>query len=107
MLIQDTFKADLFSLKHSVDAVQLLNRIEQESSIRLAETIIKSFPYQKDESKSFHGELPSMSLNRQHEFFDTYSTSFIAISRETFSEILKLLTQPVPDIQQAIKLLSE
>lgn len=92
MIIKSEFKADLFELKHCAAPEVLLNELKDRAAIDMGRELIKQFPYQKDEENSFKGQLPAMSLNRDHEFVDKYKSEFVVLTMEEYAELLNKKT---------------
>lgn len=92
MLIKSEFKVDLFHMKHTKDPDGLLQAIKDANAAGLGRKIIEAFPYKKDEERSFSGELPEMSLNRDHEFVDVYESRFYVLTEEEWKEIQQKLS---------------
>lgn len=71
MEIVSTFKIDKIDLKNNPNPDKLLQSYKDEAAKKLGMEIIKLFPYDKS-NDSYEGELPEMSLNRDHQYMDIY-----------------------------------
>lgn len=80
MIITSEFKVDLFQLKHTSDPVGLLSATKAAYASELGRKLAEVFPYVKVDG--YTGELPTMSLNKEHEFMDRYRTRFVVLSEE-------------------------
>jgi len=94
MLLISEFKADLFQLKHSRDADALLDSLKIEAALVLGLELVKLFPYEK--VQAFEGVLPEMSLNKDHEFTDTWKCEVVVITREQWGNILRRIAHSSP-----------
>src|SRR5687768_12901842 len=96
MIFISEFKVDLFQLKHTKDPEGLLNAIKQQHAAELGRKLIEQLPYMR--VSGYEGELPAMSLNKDHEFTDRYETRFVVLTEETCAEAIRLLlTAGVPE----------
>lgn len=91
MIIKSEFKADLFQLKHTAAPEVLLNELKDRAAIELGRELIRRFPYLKDEENSYKGEVPAISLNKDHEFVDRYSTRFIVLNEEQWTKLESII----------------
>ena len=72
MEIISTLKVDKIDLKNNNDSEKSLQRYKDEAAMKLGLEIIKKFPYVKNLEQSYDGDLPEMSLNRDHKYIDVY-----------------------------------
>ena len=87
MIIKSEFKVDLFQMKHTSDSSALLAAITEANSAMFGRRITLQFPYIKDEEQSFSGELPEMSANKDHQYFDLYTRELIIFSKQEWTDI--------------------
>jgi hypothetical protein len=98
MRIRSEFKVDLFQMKHARDPEGLLRTIKDVNAATLGRKLVEYFPYERTDS--YTGVLPEMSMNRDHEFNDTYGVELVVMRRGQFDLILSLLP---PEIVHVIK----
>lgn len=72
MEIISTIKIDKIDLKNNSNPELSLQLYKDEAARKLGLEIIKLFPYILNKEKSYEGELPEMSLNRDHKYMDIY-----------------------------------
>jgi len=89
MIVKSQFKIDRFQLKYSALPGRLLDQTAAATARTMGEDLIKAFPYVKNEEASFHGELPEMSLNKDHQYFDLYESEFVVLTMEEYKNLLK------------------
>lgn len=93
MVVICQFKADLFTLKHARDPEGYLQALKDQYAREFGMKIIEKFPFEKIEGSYFKGELPAMSLNRDHEYIDLYESRLIVLSEKELSEILSVFSE--------------
>lgn len=98
MLLQSEFKADLFQLKHSRDANALLDSLKVEAAQALGLELVKQFPFEK--VQAFEGVLPEMSLNKEHEFTDTYSIELVVLDAKVIRKHIQQLESDAEELIQ-------
>src|SRR5258705_13255992 len=109
MLVKQEFKVDLVDLKNAAFPEKVLEAIQDRRAEELGTTLVKLFPYKKNEEASYHGTLPEMVLNREHQFVDRYEQRLYILTEEQASELLSLIRRSNlshDQIQQAKTLLS-
>lgn len=107
MIIKHTFKVDQFTLRETKNREVLLQKIFTNQAMSLGITVAKNFPFKKNWEKSYQGELPSLSLNKDHEYFDLYETEMCVIPKETLDKVLNEALNTIPDGSKIIKLLAD
>lgn len=89
MIVSSTFKADLFQLKHTKDPDALLAAIKESYAAALGRKIIESFPYVK--VSGYEGELPALSMNKDHEFVDVWESRIVMLTEEQATMLMNVL----------------
>jgi hypothetical protein len=87
MLIKSEFKVDLFQLKHAREPEVLLQSIKDTNAAALGRKLIEMFPYEK--TSAYEGPLPEMSLNRDHEFTDTWGVELVVVKADLVRDLIK------------------
>lgn len=95
MIVKSEFKVDLFQMKHTSDPAGLLQAIKDANAAALGRRLIELVPYEKDEELSYEGELPEMSLNKDHEFVDHYRSEFMVLTLEEWNWLVGLLPDEI------------
>lgn len=80
------FKIDQFTLKHAKDAEAVTRAYHAEQGRDLGLAIIKDFPFLTSD-KSYRGELPVMSMTKDHEFQEVYERQFVVMDVEDFEKL--------------------
>lgn len=94
MLITSEFKIDLFQLKHTRDATALLDSLKVEAAQALGLEMVKKFPYER--ISAYEGELPEMSLNKDHEFVDRYAVELVVLTTTQWQELVEMIAMSWP-----------
>ena len=88
MLVTSQFKVDLFQMKHTKDPEGLLQAVKDKYAREFGKYLIEQFPFEK--VRGFEGELPEMSLNKEHEFTDTYERVLVVSTVQDARKILAM-----------------
>lgn len=86
-ILKSEFKVDLFQMKYTSDPPALLSAIISANAAEFGRKIIEQFSYDKDDERSFSGELPEMSANKDHKYFDLYTRRLIVFNEQEWAEI--------------------
>lgn len=110
MIIKSEFKIDLFQLKHSRDPEALLQATKEQYARELGLKLIELMPYKC--VSMYEGELPAMSLNRDHEYVDLYRSEFVVLTMDLLDRVLNALKHYTydmdgDDLDEIVKLLEE
>lgn len=96
-IIRQSFKVDLFQLKHSRDAEALLKSIKDGHARDLGGAIIADFPYEKVKDESYEGELPTAVLTKDHNFVDTWEVEFCLFTMPQWQLIKEVMRRAISD----------
>lgn len=110
MLIKAQFKIDLIQLKHTPDKEGLLNLHKEQAARELGAEIVKHFPFVKNEEGSYKGDVPEISMNRDHEFTDLYESRFFVMTEDNYYKLrsaLIKLSEVDPRLSLPLQLLNK
>lgn len=97
MLFEHQFKVDKIILKNANDPERVVDIMREHAAHELGEKIIAALPYRKEE---YEGEVPEMSLNREHQFNDVYKHRLIIITEEELLQKIKKLESDAEELIQ-------
>jgi hypothetical protein len=100
MLVKQEYKVDLINLKNAKDKEGLLKAVHETFAKEFGMFIAEKFPIAKNDEKSFHGELPEMCLNREHQYVDHYEQRLIIIPEEQLLAKIKELEGDAEELIQ-------
>lgn len=91
MLVKYSFNIDQIVLKHTPDKEGLVAHHLKKHAAEFGIELTKQFPFVKNEELSFAGELPEISMNKDHQFVDRYDLELTVLTPHERNQLLHLL----------------
>lgn len=91
MLVKHSFNIDQIVLKNTPDKEGLVASHLLMNARAFGVELTKSFPFTKNEELSFVGELPEVSMNKDHQFVDRYDLELTVLTPDERNQLLHLL----------------